>query len=208
MTQNSEGLRILIASRCVARRPQVLIWALLFFMPLSACSGEAAALDGPLYREKLASVEGVIQAIETCRGFSEDWDGWLEKRKLDGWTIERIGETTRPSMASPNYHKMASLKHGDLAIEVFMDRYSEGLVGLRGRCDVVLKAASSDEITKISKQVRDKMTRIRPDWNGITYLPDNERLGFNQQMSPPQGEPLDLYVQLGFDNTVLQMPTN
>jgi hypothetical protein len=182
---------------------------LLIALLISACASKASAVDGPLYREEYASVEGVMQAIETCGGFGEDWDNWLDAKRSEGWTITNLGSSTNPSEAGPNYRKRVSMKHGKLLIEAYLWLSSRGYVGKSGRCDVLMKVRSHDEKKAISDKVRERMNRmnrVRPDWNGITYFLPNGKLSFNEATSLERGNPIIFYVQVGYDDTKFVMP--
>lgn len=179
---------------------------LLIALLLSACSSNASAVDGPLYRQEYASVEGVMQAIETCRGFGEDWDDWLKAKESEGWTITNIGSSTNPSEPGPNYQKRVSMKHGKLLIEAYLWLSSRGYVGKSGRCDVLMKVRSYDEQKTISDKVRGKMNRVRPDWNAITYFSPTGKLSFNEEKDVESGKPITFYVQVGYDDAKFVMP--
>lgn len=173
---------------------------------LSSCASNASAVDGPLYQQEYASVEGVMQAIETCRGFGEDWDGWLKTRRSDGWAITNIGSSTNPSEPGPNYRKRVSMKHGKLFIEAYLWLSSRGYVGVRGRCDVLMKVRSHDEKRAISDKVREKMNRVRPDWNSITYFSPTGKLMFNEEKNVEDGKPFTFYIQVEYDDTKFVLP--
>ncbi|MGQ3102402.1 MAG: hypothetical protein ACT6Q5_16060 [Sphingopyxis solisilvae] len=173
---------------------------------LSACATKGGAVDGPLYREEYASVEGVMQAIETCRGFGEDWDGWLNARRSEGWTITNLNSPPIPTETGPDYQKGASMKHGKLSIIAYIQFSSRGYVGKNGRCDVLMKVRSYDEQKTISDKVREKMNRVRPDWNAITYFSPTGKLSFNEEKSVPSGKPITFYVQVGYNDTKFVMP--